>query len=103
MAPRYAIVGKRMYVAEVECSRCGAKFRSDTVLTLCNKCAGALLFRYDIHEVRGAISRSALKKREGTFWKFEELLPISSSENVVSLGEPYTPLLCLSQGRVSTL
>jgi threonine synthase len=34
-----------------------------------------------------------LENREDTFWKFIELLPLSSPNNIVSLGEPYTPVL----------
>jgi threonine synthase len=43
-----------------------------------------------------------LARREDTFWKFRELLPLSSSENIVSLGEPYTPLLQLSASKDAT-
>jgi len=43
-----------------------------------------------------------LKKREDNFWKFLELLPLSSPENIVSLGEPYTPLLRLPNGSGTT-
>jgi threonine synthase len=53
--------------------------------------------------VANAISKSALKKRERTFWKFKELLPISADENFVSLCEPYTPLFCLPRGSVTAL
>jgi threonine synthase len=91
-------MGKMMYTTEIECSRCGAKFHSDHVLTICTKCGGALLFLYDFHKVAEAVSKSVLKKRDATFWKFRELLPLSSERNVVSLGEPYTPLLYLPQG-----
>jgi len=99
----HAIMGKNMYVTNVHCSRCGAKFRPDVVLTVCNKCGGALLFRYDLHQVAEVISKSALKKREEAFWKFRELLPISSDEKIVSIGEPYTPLLGLPRGIATAL
>jgi threonine synthase len=94
---------KMMYATEVKCSRCGAKFPSDRVLTVCSKCGGALLFQYDLRRVAKAISKSVLEKREDSFWKFRELLPLFSEENIVSLGEPYTPLLCLPQGGGSAL
>jgi threonine synthase len=85
-----------MFVVAAECSKCGETFSSDKVLTVCTKCGGALLFRYDLARVAEKISKSALKKREDTFWKFIEILPLSSPENIVSLGEPYTPLLKFS-------
>jgi threonine synthase len=88
---------KTMYASEVECSRCGAIFPPDRVLNVCTKCGGALLYRYDLDGVTKAVSKSALKNRKDDFWKFIELLPISSDECIVSLGEPYTPVLRLPQ------
>jgi threonine synthase len=82
-----------MFSVVAECSRCGATFPSNTVLTVCTKCGGALLFQYDLVQVAERVSKSVLAKREDTFWKFIELLPLSSAESIVSLGESYTPLL----------
>jgi threonine synthase len=59
------------------------------------------LFQYDLAGVADRVSKNDLEKREATFWKFKELLPLSSSESVVSLGEPYTPLLRFSTGSSS--
>jgi threonine synthase len=87
--------GKYMFSIEAECSRCGATFPSDKVMTVCTKCGGAILFQYDLARVAESVSKSVLEKRENTFWKFIELLPLSSSENMISLGEPYTPVLRL--------
>jgi threonine synthase len=49
------------------------------------------------------LSKRALKNRSDSFWKFIELLPLSSAESIVSLGEPYTPVLRLSQGSATAL
>jgi threonine synthase len=85
-----------MFTTTAECSKCGEIFLPNKVLTVCTKCGGALLFQYDLTQVSEKVSKSILEKREDTFWKFIELLPISSSENKVSLGEPYTPMLRFS-------
>jgi threonine synthase len=87
-----------MFSLSVECSKCGEASPSDEALTVCPKCGGALLFRYDLASVAKRISKEVLKKREDTFWKFLELLPVSSTADIVSLGEPYTPLIQLSEG-----
>ncbi len=92
-----------MFSGQVQCSRCGETFPPDRALTVCKKCDGALLFRYDLRRVADALSKRALKKRSDSFWKFIELLPISSAENIVSLGEPYTPVLRLSRGSATAL
>jgi threonine synthase len=87
-----------MFTVQAQCSRCGETFPPDRVLTVCTKCGGALLFHYDLRRVADALSKRTLKKRSDSFWKFIELLPLSSAENIVSLGEPYTPVLRLPQG-----
>jgi threonine synthase len=92
-----------MFNLQVECSRCGENFPPDKALTVCTKCGGALLFRYDLQRVANTLSKDALKKRSDSFWKFIELLPLSSAESIVSLGEPYTPVLRLPQGSIEAL
>ncbi|MEM3700335.1 MAG: threonine synthase [Candidatus Bathyarchaeia archaeon] len=82
-----------MFTIGAECSRCGEVYPSDNILTVCPKCGGALLFHYDLAKVAEKVSKHDLENREDTFWKFRELLPLSSPNNIVSLGEPYTPIL----------
>ena len=86
-----------MFCASAECSKCGQEFPYNKVLTFCPKCGGALLFKFDLDRIAKTFSKNDFKKRENTFWKFFELLPLSSPESIVSLGEPYTPLLHLSE------
>jgi len=92
-----------MFIVAAECSKCGEDFPYDEVLTVCQKCGGALLFKYDLARVADKVSKSVLEKREDTFWKFIELLPLSSSKSIVSLGEPYTPTFRLSNGCGTTI
>ncbi|MEM3696026.1 MAG: threonine synthase [Candidatus Bathyarchaeia archaeon] len=87
-----------MFTVGAECSRCGEVYPSDNVLTVCPKCGGALLFQYDLARVSEKVSKSDLEFREDTFWKFKELLPLSSPNSIVSLGEPYTPILRFHRG-----
>ncbi|MGB9683409.1 MAG: threonine synthase [Candidatus Bathyarchaeales archaeon] len=88
-----------MFTTTVKCSRCGQKYPSNEVLTVCTECGGALLFQYDLVKVAASVSKKVLKRREATFWKFKELLPLSSQKGIVTLGEPYTPVLKLSRKR----
>lgn len=89
--------GKAMFSTTIECSKCGETFPADEVLTVCTRCGGALLFRYDLPRIAKQVSKSDLEDRKDTFWKFMEFLPLSSLESMVSLGEPYTPVLQLSK------
>jgi threonine synthase len=90
---------KHMFIVAAECTKCGQSFPTDKVLTVCTKCGGALVFRYDLVKVAEKISKRILERREDTFWKFVEMLPLSSPKNIVSLGEPYTPVLRISSSR----
>ena len=92
-----------MFSVQVQCTRCGETFPTDAILTVCAKCGGALLFQYDLRRVADALSKRTFKKRSDSFWKFIELLPIFSAKSIVSLGEPYTPVLRLPQGDVTAL
>jgi threonine synthase len=92
-----------LFTLRAECSRCGEDFPSDRVLTVCTKCGGALLFRYDLDRVASSVSKNVLDRRDDTFWKFIEILPLSSDRDIISLGEPYTPVLRLPQGTGTAL
>ena len=85
-----------MFSITAECGKCGKTFPDNKVITICPDCDGALLFQYDLARVADKVSKRVLEKREDTFWKFIELLPLSSSKNIVSLEEPYTPTFRLS-------
>ncbi len=54
-----------------------------------------LLVRYDLDAVASAVTREAMEARPGGFFRYQELLPIRDSRNVVSLGEVVTPLVSL--------
>jgi threonine synthase len=82
-----------VFTLDVECSKCGETFPSDKLATVCPTCGGALLFRYDLQRVASKISKDILEKRDDNFWKFIEFLPLASVQSVISLGEPYTPVL----------
>ena len=84
-----------MFEKSVECGKCGKLFPCDKVLSVCSECGGALLFRYDSDELTEKVSKDLLARRQKSFWKFIEFLPLSSQKSIVSLGEPYTPILRL--------
>ena len=89
-----------MFEILVECSRCGKTFPCGEVLSVCSRCGGALLFHYDLERIAEKISKDVLAARNDSFWKFIEFLPLSSRKSIVSLGEPYTPILRLTKNLV---
>jgi threonine synthase len=78
-------------LADLTCPRCDATHDATVLQGLCTECGSPLLARYDLSTVR---TRPAdLVGRAPDLWRYHELLPVSSPEHVVTLGEGMTPLL----------
>jgi threonine synthase len=78
-------------LSHLACSRCHAVHDAGALQGLCSACAAPLLALYDLDRV--AIVRDDIMRRAPDLWRYHELLPVSSAEHVVSLGEGMTPLL----------
>jgi len=81
------------YFTHLECTACGESHDADKVQTVCKKCGKPLFARYDLEEVKEAVTRRELVGREATMWRYWELLPVKSRRNAVCLGEGWTPLV----------
>ncbi|WP_327636478.1 threonine synthase [Kribbella sp. NBC_00482] len=77
-------------LSHLECPRCGATHDADQIIGLC-PCGSPLLARYDVPSLK----KADLAGRSTDLWRYHELLPVRSPENVVTLGEGMTPLLPL--------
>jgi threonine synthase len=77
-------------ITHLECSRCGGRLSAEKPQTTCPKDNGALLARYDLKQVKAAVTREMLTARPPTLWRYAELLP---GVDPVTLGEGFTPLL----------
>jgi threonine synthase len=81
-------------LTHLECSRTAERYDADQVQGA--SAAGApLLARYDLERVRETVTREEIATRTPDLWRYHEVLPVRSSEHVVSLGEGMTPLLDL--------
>ncbi|MFC5263359.1 threonine synthase [Kribbella qitaiheensis] len=83
-------------LSHLECPKCGLTHSADQVIGLCS-CGSPLLVRYDLDEVRAGLSKDDVAARPPDLWRYHELLPVRSPENVISLGEGMTPLLAVPQ------
>ena len=81
-----------MNVTHLECSLCGLRHEANVLQNLCVECGKPLLVRYDLEKAAQTLTLESLKTRESTLWRYREVLPVENSENVVSLGEGWTPL-----------
>jgi threonine synthase len=50
-----------------------------------------LLVRYDLKAAQLRLTKSMLKQRFPSLWRYKELLPVQDTENIVTLGEGFTP------------
>ena len=82
----------KSYIKELECSNCKTKFSHEQINTICTNCGETLFARYDVEAVKDNLTRNELLKREPSLWRYFEVLPVISHENVVSLGEGMTPI-----------
>ncbi len=74
------------------CLECGQEMPADINLTACTKCGSNWLdARYDYAEV-AKIWATDLPKREGSLWRYAELLPLSEPDMEITMGEGYTSL-----------
>jgi threonine synthase len=80
------------FAHEIACPRCDRRFGLSQLLNLC-PCGSPLLVRYDLEKAKAAFSKSSLRGRVASLWRYRELLPLQDDVNLVSLGEGYTPVL----------
>ena len=85
-----------MHVTHLECPKCSTTYESEEVVQVC-ACGAPLLVRYDLHKAAASASKDDLVHRRPDLWRYRELLPVASQENVISLGEGMTPLLRLAR------
>jgi len=82
-----------MNVTHLECANCHKIHEANVLQNLCVECGKPLLVRYDLHRAAENLTKDSLIHREPTLWRYREVLPVENAENIVSLGEGFTPLL----------
>jgi threonine synthase len=82
-----------MNVTHLECALCHLKHEARRLLNLCSECGKPLLVRYDLWQAARTLTRESLAGRRADLWRYREVLPVENDENIVSLGEGWTPLL----------
>jgi len=82
-----------MNVTHLECAACGLKHEARRLHNLCTECGKPLLVRYDLEKAARTLTKESLRTRRADLWRYREVLPVEHDENIVSLGEGWTPLL----------
>jgi len=82
-----------MNVTHLECAACGERHEARRLHNLCNVCGKPLLVRYDLKAAARTLTKESLPGRRADQWRYAEVLPAGRVEDIVSLGEGWTPLL----------
>ncbi|MDX6613721.1 MAG: threonine synthase [Blastocatellia bacterium] len=86
-----------MNVTHLECAACGLRHEAQRLHNLCVKCGKPLLVRYDLERAAATLTKESLRDRGPDLWRYREVLPVEHDENIVSLGEGWTPLVRASR------
>jgi len=89
------------YVTHLECGYTGERHEADVLHGL-SRAGKPLLVRYDLEALARGLDKATLAKRPADLWRYREFLPVRKAENIVSLGEPVTPLIPLPRLRGRT-
>jgi threonine synthase len=82
-----------MHVKKLECSACHREYDARRLHNVCTECGKPLLVRYDLKRIAKFLARQTLFGRRADLWRYRELLPVRREDNIVTLGEGWTPLL----------
>ncbi len=86
-----------MNVTHLECAACGLRHEARRLHNLCTQCGKPLLVRYDLDRAAASLTKESLKSRESDLWRYREVLPVEEEQNIVTLGEGFTPLVRASR------
>ncbi|NNJ72444.1 MAG: threonine synthase [Enterobacterales bacterium] len=84
------------YVTHLECSDTGDIYPAGEIHGL-STTGRPLLVRYDLQKIKQAVSKEDLKARSENLWRYREFLPVANDDNIVTLGEQFTPILPLDK------
>ncbi|QHS54937.1 threonine synthase [Mucilaginibacter sp. 14171R-50] len=79
-------------LVNLKCPQCRAEYNASVIQNFCKTpgCASTLFAQYDLTR---SLDRSILKDRPANMWRYRELLPVIDPENIVTMGEGFTPIL----------
>jgi threonine synthase len=85
-----SVLKSSSYIVDLQCSQCGSAASVYELQRASVCCNMPLVAQYDLS---ARLDKKKLLEREGTMWRYREVLPVLDDQFVVSLGEGYTPIL----------
>lgn len=89
----------KSYIKNLYCPKCSKTYSHERIQQLC-ECGSPLLVQYDLDKAKKTLKKTEIQRRDPNLWRYQELLPVQDTENIVSLGEGFTPLLRLAKAGV---
>ena len=81
----------------LDCRACCSSADHTRPVGTCPTCGQALLATYDLEKLDPRAWRGDLDHRVPSLWRYRELLPVLRTEEVVTLGEGFSPILPLGE------
>ena len=80
-------------ITHLECTLTGERFDSSKPHRT-NPANGKPLFaRYDLDKAKTTLTKESLSDRPTNMWRYREVMPVIGDDNIITLGEGWTPLL----------
>jgi threonine synthase len=89
------VIVRYTYATHLECSVTAERSDIGTLQGL-SAAGKPLLARYDLAALRREVKREVIEARAPGLWRWQELLPVTAPDHIVSLGEVETPLIPLT-------
>lgn len=88
---------KVSHVSFLQCSACTRTFPPDQLNTYasCDQCGKSPLMAH--YEFLSGYQKKDINQRDRSMWRYFEMLPVFHRQNIVTLGEGWTPLLKLER------
>lgn len=85
--------GGETSLKHLKCYSCGETFNVDSNLMVCEVCASPLTMEYNLEDLSSRFEVGGLRSRVRSVWRYEEFLPPFEKEDLISLGEGFTPVI----------
>lgn len=82
-----------MHLTHLACTLCGRDHDATRPHNVSACCGKPLFARYDLGAAARTLTQAALAGRPKSLWRYREVLPVRQADDIVTLGEGFTPLL----------
>jgi threonine synthase len=80
-------------LTRLSCALCGKTYAWRQLQNVCTECGRPLLARYEISRDEAERFKASLPDRPPSLWRYREMLPLPADQEILTLGEGWTPLL----------